>query len=87
MSTHETLVEQAKVAITRVFSDTSVSKSMTRESMRDLRDHAGDYIDLIESELEEDEEDDNIDDDWDDDEDEDDDDDDDDDWDDDDEDD
>jgi len=67
MSTHETLVEQAKAAITRVFSDTSVSKAKTRESMRDLRDHAGDYVELVESELEEDEDD--IDDDWDDDED------------------
>lgn len=69
MSSHENLVEQAKAAINRVFSDTSVSKSKTRESLQDLREHAAVYIDSIEDELEDEDEDedDNIDDDWDDD--------------------
>jgi len=36
--THEDLVELAKAAITKVFSDQSVDRSTTRESLRDLRD-------------------------------------------------
>lgn len=33
---HETLLEEAKEAINKVFGDDSVSKSVTRESLRDL---------------------------------------------------
>jgi hypothetical protein len=34
---HETLVEKAKEAINAVFSDQSVSRSTTRESLEDLQ--------------------------------------------------
>lgn len=36
MTTHETLVKQAKDAVDSLFSDTSVPQSQTRQSMRDL---------------------------------------------------
>ena len=37
-SKHERLVETAKAAIDAVFSDTSVSKKITKRSMEELRD-------------------------------------------------
>ena len=36
--THKDLVQLAKDAINNVFSDTSVSRSQTRESLEELRD-------------------------------------------------
>ena len=44
---HDDLVEAAKDAITRVFSDQSVSQSTTAESLKDLRDEIDTMLDTL----------------------------------------
>lgn len=45
---HEELLEKAREAIDRVFGDTSVSQSQTRESLEDLRSHIRIQLDTLE---------------------------------------
>lgn len=47
LSTHETLCELAKDAIDRVHADTSVPKSRTRDSIRDLWDHCDTVLEAL----------------------------------------
>lgn len=44
MSKHKDLVEGAKVAIDKMFSDTSVSRGGTKLSLLQLREHINDYL-------------------------------------------
>ncbi len=51
-SSHKKLLEEAKMAATRLFSDRSVSIAETRDSLRDLREHIDVMIDALESSVE-----------------------------------
>lgn len=44
---HKRKLKEAKDAINGVFSDTSVPRSKTRESLQDLRDEIGELLDLL----------------------------------------
>jgi hypothetical protein len=47
--------EQIKDEITKLFGDTSVSRDDTLEALEDIRDHATQFIESIEADIEEDE--------------------------------
>ncbi len=52
MSNHEQLLEDAKKAADKLFSDTSVALSETKASLRDLREHIDTLIDAVECSVE-----------------------------------
>jgi polyhydroxyalkanoate synthesis regulator phasin len=54
---HSQLIEEAKAAIERVFSDTSVSKRETVDSLEELINDMESRIECLEDELEKEEED------------------------------
>lgn len=45
---HDTLYKQAKEALNKLFSDTSVSQSETKRSLTALRDEIDIYLDCLE---------------------------------------